>query len=999
MRNNKKQKHRHLVLRLLAALLCLSSFASARAALTDGTLYCELVGDEAIIIGVKNENLTTVNIPETVNYEGKQYTVTTIGEYAFEDMVSLSSVNIPNSVITIQQCAFQNTGLSSITIPMSVSTIERGAFLFCGNLNTLYYNAIECVIEGEDAIFGNPWEGTSSLETAIIGEEVKIIPDFLFSGCSALTSINIPNSVKTIGSYAFQNCTGLNSVDIPDSVNTIGLYAFENCKGLTSVSIPSSVSSLGLDAFHGCSGIKEVYFNATKCATETPGNYFSYYGIFPSSIEKIVIGDNVTEIPSYFLGKCKNLTSITIPESVAVIGQRAFYQCVGIQSIIIPGSIVSIGYEAFPESGLKEVYFDAENCNQCSFPSSVEKVIIGDNVKSIPANAFRGLQISDITIPSAVSAIGENAFSGCENLKTVYYNAENCTVFGRYDEDWGVFLVFPKTIENVIFGDNVRNIPQYAFVACEVSSISLPSSVRTIGAYAFNGCEKLTEVITPSIKDWLNISFEDASANPTSITKKLTCDGSEVRRLVVPEGVNRINAHAFVNCESIVTVSLPSGIESVGEYAFDGCAALQRFNFQALEDFLGVNYDTENAKFPTGNDGKIYINSEAFDTSNIGELEWPSSLKHIPAYAFYGYGITGITVPADLESIGEAAFANSSLAHFKYMGQKDADSMLPDNITELPGFTFKNSELTDINLNNVATIGQEAFSNCGNIEEIVFPQSLTALGDYAFRSCWNLKTVEFRGTPISSGNGTFESCYDISVVKMTDPNAWSQIDFNSENLTSNPLYFLSYDHYDDESDEQVETSLQVNGTVVTNLVLEIPEANVRYGTFAGAKIEKARITSKEIENAAFVRSDLKALCIDTETIGSNAFGECSQITEIYSMTEEPPLAPDDAFSNYDGVKLYVPVGSRAKYENADTCWYRFLDVVETDFAGIDEMFKANYSDINVGIEDISTDRVIENGPMEVFDLNGIHVGSSLDGLAPGLYIVRQGGNVNKLVIR
>ena len=69
------------------------------------------------------------------------------------------------------------------------------------------------------------------------------------------------------------------------------------------------------------------------------------------------------------------------------------------------------------------------------------------------------------------------------------------------------------------------------------------------------------------------------------------------------------------------------------------------------------------------------------------------------------------------------------------------------------------------------------------------------------------------------------------------------------------------------------------------------------------------------------------------------------------MTAEPPSAPDNVFTNYEGVTLYVPVGARSAYENAETCWWRFLDVVETDFADVDELFKADPKKIDLRISD------------------------------------------------
>ena len=125
-----------------------------------------------------DEYTGSVTIPETVSYNGKVYSVTSIGDGAFGGCHGLTSVTIPNSVTSIGNEVFYGcSGLTSVTIPNSVTSIG----------------------------------------------------DHAFSWCSGLTSVTIPNSVTSIGDHAFEYCSGLTSVTIPNSVTSIGHYAFENC--------------------------------------------------------------------------------------------------------------------------------------------------------------------------------------------------------------------------------------------------------------------------------------------------------------------------------------------------------------------------------------------------------------------------------------------------------------------------------------------------------------------------------------------------------------------------------------------------------------------------------------------------------------------------------------------------------------------------------------------------------------------------------------------------
>ena len=172
-----------------------------------------------------------VIIPESVEYEGTDYSVKSIGESAFYECSGLTSVTIGNSVTSIGDGAFSGcSGLTSVTIPNSVTTIGIGAF-----------------------------DGCSGLTSVSIGNSVTSIGDWAFYGCSGLTSVTIPNSVTSIEGCAFYGCSGLTSVTIPNSVTSIGGSAFSGCSGLTSVSIGNSVTSIAYAAFANCSKLLDVY--------------------------------------------------------------------------------------------------------------------------------------------------------------------------------------------------------------------------------------------------------------------------------------------------------------------------------------------------------------------------------------------------------------------------------------------------------------------------------------------------------------------------------------------------------------------------------------------------------------------------------------------------------------------------------------------------------------------------------------------------------------------
>ena len=223
----------------------------------------------------------SIVIPESVTYNGKTYSVTSISNAAFSGCTELTFVTIPNSVTSIgygnldlpnRGTFYGCTSLSSITIPESVTSIGPSAFSGCSNLTSISIPESVTSI-GANAFSGTPWydnlpdgvvyigkiaykyKGTMPEGVQIviaIKEGTTLIADYAFQGCTAVTSVTIPNSVTSIGSYAFCECTDLTSVSIGNGVTSIGGCAFENCTGLIFVTIPESVTNIDNEAFYGC---------------------------------------------------------------------------------------------------------------------------------------------------------------------------------------------------------------------------------------------------------------------------------------------------------------------------------------------------------------------------------------------------------------------------------------------------------------------------------------------------------------------------------------------------------------------------------------------------------------------------------------------------------------------------------------------------------------------------------------------------------------------------
>ena len=260
---------KHLFTMLLALI---AATASAQDFEKGGIDYRVLSEDDRTVevTNVTDEYKGDIVIPEEVIYDSKVYSVTAIGDYAFNDCYDLTSVSMP-SVTTIGDYAFYwCSALTSVSMP-AVTTIGDLAFGACFALTSISMPSVTTI--GDDAFgscdaltsvsmpsvttIGDRAFGYCSALTSVDMPSVTTIGDHAFGYCSALTSVDMP-SVMTIGDEAFSFCSALTSVEMP-SVTTIGDEAFNYCSALTSVDIPASVKMIGDDAFEGSSGLTAVY--------------------------------------------------------------------------------------------------------------------------------------------------------------------------------------------------------------------------------------------------------------------------------------------------------------------------------------------------------------------------------------------------------------------------------------------------------------------------------------------------------------------------------------------------------------------------------------------------------------------------------------------------------------------------------------------------------------------------------------------------------------------
>ena len=240
----------------------------------------------------------------------------------FIDGEEIIDLVIPDSVTAVRREAFYGCGaIKTITIGAGVTTIGDYAFGECASLETVYWNAINCV---------GGWysEGVTTVSVADI-----------FQGSNKMTTVVVGDGVRTIPAYAFYLNKSLTKINIPDSVTTIGNEAFSNCKGSKSITIGAGVTTIGKLVFDNCTALETVYWNAINCGDSGYWISSSVYRIFYlcDNLKTLVIGDGVKGIPAYLCYKCAGLETVIVPASLSYVEYKAFADCPALQAVFYLG--------------------------------------------------------------------------------------------------------------------------------------------------------------------------------------------------------------------------------------------------------------------------------------------------------------------------------------------------------------------------------------------------------------------------------------------------------------------------------------------------------------------------------------------------------------------------------------------------------------------------------------------------------------------------------------
>ena len=335
---------------------------------SDGTIPKLFFFDEqSKTINDYTGSVTEVKIPSKIN----GLDVKCVGYGAFMDCTELTSVEIPDGVISISINAFKNCpSLESIKIPESVSFI--GSSAFGGTKYLENFKDIDGFVIINDILY--KYKEQSNVTDVTIPDNINLICGNAFSDCPNIKNVTISDGVTNIYDRAFEDCTSLESVKVPDSVNNIGGFAFSNCIALKDVTIPNGVIYISRSTFNNC-----------------------------KSLESIDIPDSVTFITCYAFEGCTSLKMVRIPSSVETLQYNWFKDCSSLSTIVIDRLKSECTEFALPDNDSTKVYYavslinNLDNVTSSNVPKSDRISSYEDYITTLTADDGYTLP-KDITI-------------------------------------------------------------------------------------------------------------------------------------------------------------------------------------------------------------------------------------------------------------------------------------------------------------------------------------------------------------------------------------------------------------------------------------------------------------------------------------------------------------------------------------------------------------------------------------------------------------------------
>ncbi|MBR4590525.1 MAG: leucine-rich repeat domain-containing protein [Bacteroidaceae bacterium] len=532
---------------IMVAFYAMFSYTLASPTCIESGIAYKVIDDQTVFVcasdcsdsmSVKTDS--TLIIPSHVVISGKEYKVKGIAEAAYARCGWIKHLVISEGVEEIQWAAFEAcANLVDVVLPSSIKTLDYFVFSYCLNLSSIKVDEHNAYYDSRDNC------------NAII----RTSDNTLIYGCK---DTKIPSSVTRIIDYAFYGIL-IESVEIPEGLEDIRENAFCDCPLLKQVSISSTVEDIAPSAFN-CSNISSIIVDERNEIYDSRNNCNA---IIDKDNCRLILGCGSTIIPagvseigrSAFSGSL-NLQSIDIPEGITTIHQDAFYECSALRRVTLPASLTSFeGYEHF---------------GRCE---SLESIVIPPKVMRLPNDIFMGcISLQEIKVDA-----NNQTYDSRNSCNAIILTSDNELVAG---------------CNGSIIVDGIKCIAEDAFFKSGITSIRIPASVEDIHLSSFRLCSSLKSITvdkgnkyyesdgTNSIINKKNGKLILACSN-SILSPKISSIGSYAfvntpQWLILPSGIESIEDYAFQECDDLLLVFVPKTATNIGKRAFAGCYKLSK---------------------------------------------------------------------------------------------------------------------------------------------------------------------------------------------------------------------------------------------------------------------------------------------------------------------------------------------------------------------------------------------------------------------------------------
>ena len=637
---------------------------------------------------------------------------TAVFSQAFSFCSALKEVDISNVKYTEMFTFSSCSSLASVTMSKNTA-MGDGMFYYCTSLTTVDLYA--------SRLGNQTFSNCTSLREVNVHEDIDVIGSRSFYECTRLVSFNLRNNarIRQLNATVFGNCTALTSIML-NGVSYLGNSVFQGCSVLEEVNFGSrsTLDTITSYPFYGCPKLTRIMASANNRTLTTKTmvvNGVEYSMLYSGS--KLVAAPpsltakefdftdaegNVVETigASAYADSSINVDTLIIPEGVKRIEDYAFYGC-NFRTLVLPTTLEYLGNQVFAHNySLVRVLFLGDKLDVISnftflYCRALEEVSLPDGVKEFGMSAFRYCtSLRGITLPASLEKIGPFAFADCTqlsdvkfatnaSLKTIDYNA-------FFNDVYLTHIDLPNTLET---------IGNYAFYYAGLDEITIPGSLKTFGNFAFSYCRYLTDVVIEEGVSYIGygafafVNNSNGSIYYNNVLKNVTlpstlniigpyafaaCNGLEsidlkyvttiedfaflgcayLTDLGDTDRVLYIGGQAFAQTASLTEVSFPA-VKFINSYAFADCFQLEKADIPSCET-LGyyVFYECEAlTEVVMPKIKQIYLGA-FYGCFNLEEVEFPV-VEFIGEAAFFASGLKQVTLPATLERLDVAAFAQS----------------------------------------------------------------------------------------------------------------------------------------------------------------------------------------------------------------------------------------------------------------------------------------------------------------------------------------------------